>query len=273
MKNTTRIGTVLCASILFFVAEIVVGFHTKSLALIADAFHYFNDIVAYAIAFVAAYLQDKGQHTNSFTYAFHRAELVGAFFNGVFLLALAFSIFLQSFERFSSIEVVDSPFLVLIVACVGLALNIASAIVVHDHSGHGHSHAHAAHQPLNLPELHNDDHVVDGIHASHNHTLNPPVVSRTKNLGLAAVFAHLVGDAVNNVGVIIAAVIMWKVKSPNRFYADPAVSLAISCIIFANAMPITLKTGRILLEASPIYLDLQKIKQDLTTVGKMNIVY
>jgi len=39
----------------------------------------FQDIVAYAIAFVAAYLQDSGQHTIKFTYAFHRAELVGEF--------------------------------------------------------------------------------------------------------------------------------------------------------------------------------------------------
>lgn len=49
----------------------------------------------------------------------------------MFLIALAFSILLQSISRFVNIEVVDSPFQVLIVACVGLALNIASATVVH----------------------------------------------------------------------------------------------------------------------------------------------
>ena len=89
----------------------------------------------------------------------------GAFFNGVFLLALALSIFLQSIERFLNIQAVDSPLLVLIMACTGLGLNILSAFVVHgkflllliilfmrkkisdlirniysDHHGHGHSH-------------------------------------------------------------------------------------------------------------------------------------
>jgi hypothetical protein len=55
----------------------------------------------------------------------------GAFFNGVFLLALALSICLQSIERFINIQPVDSPLLVLIMACTGLGLNILSAFVVH----------------------------------------------------------------------------------------------------------------------------------------------
>lgn len=57
--------------------------------------------------------------------------LIGAFFNGVFLLALALSICLQSMERFVHVEVVTSPKLVLIIGCIGLGLNIISAIVVH----------------------------------------------------------------------------------------------------------------------------------------------
>lgn len=55
----------------------------------------------------------------------------GAFFNGVFLLGLALSICLQSIERFINIQPVDSPLLVLIMACTGLGLNILSAFVVH----------------------------------------------------------------------------------------------------------------------------------------------
>lgn len=88
---------------------------------------------------------------------------------------------------------------------------------------------------------------------------------------------------------------MWKLDSPNRLYADPSVSLAISLIIFASAIPMStsknlfmeqhesltfisgtpflvifsftaLKSGRILLEAAPLYLDLAKVKEDLIAV-------
>lgn len=44
---------------------------------------------------------------------------------------MALSICLQSIERFVHIQAVDSPMLVLIVACVGLSLNILSAFVIH----------------------------------------------------------------------------------------------------------------------------------------------
>ncbi|CAK5283153.1 unnamed protein product [Mycena citricolor] len=198
MKSTTKLAFVLGVSIAFFVAEIAIGFRTKSLALIADAFHYLNDIVAYAIAFAAAYLQDKGHNTVGFTYAFHRAELVGAFFNGVFLLALALSIFLQSLERFVHIEAVENPVQVMIIGCVGLCLNIISVLVVHDHGGHGgHSHSHSG--PASASPIPMERHSHDGsVHAQHHHTLFPPTQKLQSDLGLFAVLIHLLGDAVNS---------------------------------------------------------------------------
>ena len=45
-----------------------------------------------------------------------------------------------------------------------------------------------------------------------------------------------------DIGVIVAAVIFLKLSSPKRFYADPAVSLAISFIIFASAIPMSKTT-------------------------------
>jgi zinc transporter 1 len=90
-----------------------------------------QDIVAYLIAFIASHLQEKGYQPSGYTYALHRAELVGAFFNGIFLLALALSIFLQSIERLVNIEYVKDPMSMLIVGCIGLSLNLISGIVVH----------------------------------------------------------------------------------------------------------------------------------------------
>ncbi|KAJ6518892.1 CDF zinc transporter [Mycena sanguinolenta] len=265
MKTTTRLALVLGIATSFFIAEIAIGFRTKSLALIADAFHYLNDIVAYAIAFVAAYLSDKGHNTVGFTYAFHRAELVGAFFNGVFLLALALSIFLQSIERFINIETVNTPEQVMIIGCIGLCLNIVSVLVVHEHGGHSHSHSHSHGAPAaSTADPLANLHLSEGVHAQHHHTLLPPSTLQP-NLGLVAVLIHLLGDAINNVGVIIAGILIWKLHSPHRFYADPAVSLGISLIIFASAIPMTIKACRILLEAAPVELDLEKVKEDLLT--------
>ncbi|KAJ3780484.1 putative CDF zinc transporter, partial [Lentinula aff. detonsa] len=274
MKSIHRLALVLAISAAFFVAEISgnceqhpVGFKTKSIALIADAFHYLNDVVAYAIAFVAAYVQDRGHTVRGFTYAFHRAELVGAFFNGVFLLALALSIFLQSLERFIEIEQVQNPEDVLIVGCVGLALNILSVLFVHDHGSHDHGHSDGQSAISDAIALSDE---IMLVHAGHHHTRTKPSNKHSHNFGLLAVLIHLCGDAVNNIGVIISAILIWTLKSSNRFYADPTASMLISFIIFGTAIPLTARTGRILLEAAPIYLDLQKITDDLN--GNPNVV-
>ncbi|KAJ7591650.1 putative CDF zinc transporter [Mycena floridula] len=275
LKTTTRLALVLGIAISFFLAEIAVGFRTKSLALIADAFHYLNDIVSYAIAFTAAYMQDKGHNTVGFTYAFHRAELVGAFFNGVFLLALALSIFLQSIERFINIEPVKTPEQVVIIGCIGLGLNILSVLVVHDHGGHGHGHSHGpsnnAPVVADIPET-PETSALEGAHALHHHASLPPSKAEP-NLGMMAVLVHLLGDAANNVGVIVAGLIIWKVHSPQRFYADPAISLAISFVIFASAIPTTIKSARILLEAAPIELDLVKVQADLLALDDVLAIH
>lgn len=63
----------------------------------------------------------------------------------------------------------------------------------------------------------------------------PSTVSSTQ-IYLAHV--HLSIIILSDIGVILAGVIMLKSTSPARFYADPAMSLLISFIIFASAIPL-----------------------------------
>jgi zinc transporter 1 len=106
--------------------------------------------------------------------------------------------------------------------------------------------------------------------------------------GMAGVLLHIAGDAVNNVGVIIAGLIIWKTDHPGRFYADPAVSLFIALMILISAIPLgeskrelnpwlgncqstnenpaVKKTGHILLQSPPTGIDVDDIKHDLEKV-------
>lgn len=65
--------------------------------------------------------------------------------NGVFLVALCLSIFLEAIQRFVEPQEVSNPRLVLIVGCLGLLSNILGLFLFHEHGhshggGHGHSH-------------------------------------------------------------------------------------------------------------------------------------
>ncbi|KAJ7091550.1 cation efflux protein, partial [Mycena belliarum] len=237
-----------------------VGFRTKSLALIADAFHYLNVRPVANITGPADYTSRTSYAvalTGRFTNSFHRAKLVGAFFNCAFLLALALSIFLQSLERFTSIEPIKNPEQVMIIGCIGLCLNIIGLLVVHDHKD---SQSHDV-----VPAA-----VATDVQFSHKLF---PATTVQSNLDLVAVLIHLFGDAMNNVGIILAGTLAWQLHSPIRFYADPAVSLGISLIISATTLPTTIRVARILLEAEAVEPDTDKLKDDLLALPDVLAVH
>lgn len=77
---------------------------------------------------------------------------------------------------------------------------------------------------------------------------------------------HLIGDAINNVGVIITGLIIWKDHHPARFYADPAASMVIAIVILVTAFPLCKSVGIILMESVPIGVRLEDIKKDLERI-------
>lgn len=86
------------------------------------------------------------------------------------------------------------------------------------------------------------------------------------DLGMMGVLVHVIGDAINNIGVIVAAVIIWQTKSDARFYADPAASMFISLMIFFGAIPLTKNSGTILLQSAPRGVEINDVKHDLEQV-------
>ena len=63
-----------------------------------------NDLLGFVVALAALKVSQGNSSPKELTFGWQRAQLLGAFFNGVFLLALGTSIFLQSVERFVSLQ-------------------------------------------------------------------------------------------------------------------------------------------------------------------------
>lgn len=82
----------------FMLVELVVGYMTNSMALVADSFHMLSDVIALVIALVSIRMSPKEWSKN--TYGWARAEVVGALINSVFLCALCFSITVEAAQRF-----------------------------------------------------------------------------------------------------------------------------------------------------------------------------
>lgn len=125
------------------------GYSVGSLALVADSFHMLNDVMSLVVALYAVKLSQSGSEKRDprYSYGWQRAEILGALINGVFLLALCFSIFMEALERLFNVSEVKNPRLVVVVGAMGLASNIVGLFLFHDHGhahgGHSHSHGHA----------------------------------------------------------------------------------------------------------------------------------
>lgn len=151
-SKSTRISIMLGIDIAFFLVELISGFLVHSLALMADAFHMLNDIISLLVGLWAVNLASKAT-TDKYSYGWLRAEILGAFFNAVFLIALCVSIVLEAVTRLFDPPEISNPQLILIVGCFGLASNLVGFVVLgghgHSHGGehdeHGHDHAHGEH--------------------------------------------------------------------------------------------------------------------------------
>ena len=131
-------------NLVFFLLELSVGYGVHSLALVADAFHMFNDVISLCVGLWAVKVAHSKGTSKMYTYGWQRAETLGALVNGVFLVALCLSIFLEAIQRFVEPQTVSNPQLVLIVGCFGLASNIVGMFLFHEHGhSHGGSHAHS----------------------------------------------------------------------------------------------------------------------------------
>ena len=122
------LGAVLALTVGFTVVEVVGGFLTDSLALLADAGHMLSDTFAIGLALVALTLAARPS-TPRRSFGFQRAEIIAAFVNGLTLVLIAGWIVWEAVGRFSDPPDVLGGWM-LAVAAVGLAVNVSSAAIL-----------------------------------------------------------------------------------------------------------------------------------------------
>ncbi|GLU89604.1 cation diffusion facilitator family transporter [Agromyces sp. NBRC 114283] len=131
--NRTRLIVAIAIIGAFLVAQLIGGLLSGSLALLADAGHMASDLLGLVVALVAAIVAARPA-TDRQTYGFRRFEVFGALVNGLILLGVAVSVAISAVGRLISgadgeaHEVQGG--LMLVVAILGLAANIAAMLVL-----------------------------------------------------------------------------------------------------------------------------------------------
>ncbi len=117
-----------------FFAELVGGWLTGSVALMADAMHMLSDAAGLIIAVVAIAIGRRA-FTRQATYGYRRVEVLAALVNAVTVLVVSVWIVIEAIHRLSSpVEILAGP--MMIIAVIGLVANAASAWVLHSQREH-----------------------------------------------------------------------------------------------------------------------------------------
>lgn len=113
----------------YMVVQVVGGLLSGSLALLADAGHMLSDTAALGLAW-SAFRLGRRPATAMKSFGWYRSEVLAAFVNGLVLFAIAGWIIVEAAVRTAHPQPVTGP-VMLVVAAVGLLVNVAGFAILH----------------------------------------------------------------------------------------------------------------------------------------------
>jgi cobalt-zinc-cadmium efflux system protein len=124
-----RLWAVMVLTGTFMVFEIVGGWVSGSLALLADAGHMLTDVGALALTLLTAWIARRPPN-DSKTFGYLRWEILAALVNGAALFGIAAWVVLEAVHRIDHPQPIRSG-LFLAVAAAGLVVNLVSLLLLH----------------------------------------------------------------------------------------------------------------------------------------------
>ena len=237
----------------FMIIEVIGGYLANSIAIMSDAAHLLSDLLGFIISIISIYISRKVAK-NDMSYGYHRAEIIGALVSIVLVWALTIWLLYEATLRIINTSQVNG-IIMIIISIIGFSFNAIMGIVLaksgvsHTHGLHPNNHEHE-----NENELHHDsDDEEIGLHDNKN-----------TNVNLRASFIHVLGDALQNIGVLIAGGIIFLF--PNFSIADPICTYIFSIIVGLTTIKILKDCIFVLMEGSPVNIDIEELEKDLKEI-------
>lgn len=250
-ENARRTLAVVALTAVMMVGEIVAGWLTGSMALLADGFHMATHAGALGVA-AAAYAYAKRHARNPrFTFGTGKVGDLAGFSSALLLGVVALGIATESVLRVLEPQPVMFGSAIL-VAIAGLAVNLVSALLLghgHHHHGHGHGHAH--------------DHAHDHHHEHHAHG---PLGHEGDN-NLRAAYLHVLADALTSVLAIVA---LLAGRTLGWLWLDPAVGILGAVVIARWSWQLMRDSALVLLDATDPGLEAE-VREQVAGTGDVRI--
>ena len=225
------------------VAEILAGWWFNSMALLADGWHMSSHAVAIGLSAFAYAAARRYARDPRFAFGTWKIEVLAGFASAIFLLGVAALMVFGSLERLASPQPIQYREAI-VVAIVGLAVNLVCALLLgkaHHHDP-GHSHGH--------------DHGPDHGHAVHQHDLN-----------LKSAYVHVLADAATSVLAIVALVggLLWGWS-----WLDPVMGIVGAVLVAVWARNLIAETAVVLLDREmhhPVVAEIREVVEAHSETG------
>ena len=220
-ENARRALWVVALTAVMMVGEIIAGYMTGSMALLADGFHMATHAGALGVA-AAAYAYAK-RHANNQLFSFGTGKVgdLSGFASALMLGVIALGIGVESVLRlFEPINVAFGT--ATIIAVVGLGVNIVSAFLLSGGHHHGHGHDH---------------------HHGHEHSQ----AGQSKDNNLRAAYVHVLADALTSV-LAIAALLAGRYLGWG--WMDPVMGIVGAIVIARWSWALMRDTASVLLDTT-----------------------
>jgi cation diffusion facilitator family transporter len=231
-ERRTLIATTL--TLLTMIAEIIGGWLTGSMALLADGVHMGGHTVALGLAAGAYYLTRHHAENRRFSLGSGKIGDLAAFTSALLLGLSVIWLVYESIQRLLNPTVLHARE-ALLVAVIGLIVNLLCAWLLAGSQDHEHDHGHA-HQ--------------------HDHNLR-------------AAFIHVIADAVTSVAAIVGLIAAW---AWGLNWLDPVIALVASVVILRWAVGLLRQTSAILLDAEAPEAMREQARERLESVPDSQVV-
>ena len=253
LANEQKTKWVTIITLITMFAEVGVGYWSGSMALLADGWHMASHALALFLSLVVYYLYRHPKFRSSFTFGGGKILSLGGYTSAIFLVLIAGSMIVESFQRFSSQRPIHYQE-ALVVATFGLMINLLCAWILHQKEDLPHVHEHdESCKPNKLsPPAHNHGHSHTHSH-SHGHDHNHE-----------SAYVHILTDALTSIFAIGALLLaMWK----GWTWADPLVGIIGGLVVLKWAVGLIKSSGMDLLDAHDESVDRANLIQTLETDG------
>lgn len=243
-----RTRWVVALAAVTMVVEILCGWLFNSLALLADGWHMASHVGALGITLLAYAFARRHATNERFTFGTGKVGVLGAYTSAIVLGLVALLMVWESVDRLVTPQAIAFDQAIL-VAILGLVVNLASAALLHDtaaaghHPHQGHDHDHHDHHHHDHSHHHGDD---ARLRATSSATTRAPGAGGGDH-AVRAAYLHVLADALTSV-LAIAALLAGRAFGWT--WADAAMGLVGAVIIGRWAVALARDTGALLLDSA-----------------------